>query len=819
MLRERRSATAHRWEGGQVMPIAVIIFVVLFAIAGLAIDSSRDYLTKRQAQNAADFAALAAAKQLALSGNISGPPSSGSNAVKAAHDFAANNGFGTIFSAGCDSGGGGGFSTTWFDLPGVPCGATTGFTNKVSVRSPAVSIPGSPVPPVCIGAGQYSCFQVLITTKVSELFAAVIGISTAYVTVAGTAHATLPGVTYSTPPPNALVLYEQYATCGGGNQCFNAASPVGRSGLSCSGGTNNCPTFWVVPSAGIDIYGYDGAFLTPAADETAVQSNGAMVIQSRSTICDPYNGATCSHNTTVGSKGFALPPATPVFCSKYGTGANPTPCTTTGQPTLAELDSAQTAYIPPGYWTPTVDTSKLSNCGGLVLNGGPVTGSCANITEPYLIEPGKYQYIVINHGTYEFDAGLFDIVDTAPVNTATAAGYNANGIDHSREVAADFDLCTAAQPNSCGGGGSGPNLTAGVWIGHGSGSFGAYVAPVSGSCVGSSSGGSSGGGGDQTIVSGSGVVFRLEAGSGGFVSTNEVQGLSLSGAGVGQLNSVNGSPLLFDEENNGFMHIDAHSASTNNLSGVLYQNPNAKAGGVELNPGLAANPGTALTGQVLAYSFTSFGGSGRLDFTSGYGSGSVPGIATSGKNETSLISKVVLTAGSPGFSVLTLSYTDEWAMDGYDVYVKVNNGNPVFFSQGIWNPAPAAGAPLPPYGNNPGDQHPAYPNPGSPGPYSVNPLDSTDWTYAIPNSGNSTYELKGSWTWGHQSDIPGANSGTYNASAIYTFPTTSGSYVAVTLFVLDGDHCGDYALANYSLKNAGAPGGGTQTVGSVELVQ
>ena len=65
-------------------------------------------------------------------------------------------------------------------------------------------------------------------------------------------------------------------------------------------------------------------------------------------------------------------------------------------------------------------------------------------------------------------------------------------------------------------------------------------------------------------------------------------------------------------------------------------------------------------------------------------------IATSGKNETSIISSVTLTpaSGQPNYSTLTVNYTDEWAMDAYDVYVKVNNGSPTFFSEGIWTSSP-----------------------------------------------------------------------------------------------------------------------------------
>jgi hypothetical protein len=443
-----------------------------------------------------------------------------------------------------------------------------------------------------------------------------------------------------------------------------------------------------------------------------------------------------------------------------------------------------------------------------------VNGPCLDALEPYSINPGRYGSIVINHGTYEFDTGLFDITGSATVNNITGAGYTANGIDHSRETATDFDLCTGGLPNSC------PNLTAGVWIGHGAGAAGAYVPPTSGTCVGSVGGGSSGGGGDATVVTASGAVFRLESGSGGFVSTNEVQGLTLSGAGVGALAAVGGSPLLFDNEGSTFIHLDARASSNNLITGVVYQAPGAIAGGVEINLGMTSGGGrSALLGQILAYTFTAFGQTGTMDFQSGYGSSSLPGISTSGRNETSIINSVSLTAavGQVNYSTLTVNYTDEWSMDAFDTYIKVNNGSPIFFSQGIWNTTPGPGSPLPPPGNNPGDQYPAYPT--SSGAYTIISTSPPDWVYNIPNSGGATIEVKGSWTWGHESDIPGANSGNYTAQILYTFPNPSGSYVAVSIFTTDGDHCGDYQIANYTFRNTGQPAGGTQTVGSVSLVQ
>lgn len=132
------------------------------------------------------------------------------------------------------------------------------------------------------------------------------------------------------------------------------------------------------------------------------------------------------------------------FCSAYGSGATTSiPCITTGQGTVQELDGNQASFLGPSFWSPNVSTAGLANCGGLILNGGPVTGSCADAQEPYVIKPGSYTHIVVNHGTYEFDQGLFDITGVAPVNSLTAAGYTADGIDHSQERAT---TSTSAQP-------------------------------------------------------------------------------------------------------------------------------------------------------------------------------------------------------------------------------------------------------------------------------------------------------------------------------------------------------------------------------------
>ena len=302
--------------------------------------------------------------------------------------------------------------------------------------------------------------------------------------------------------------------------------------------------------------------------------------------------------------------------------------------------------------------------------------------------------------------------------------------------------------------------------------------------------------------------------------------------------------MLFDVENPSFVHLDGSASydhdeghgngrAQNQFIGLIYQPSTIKGGGVEINSQLGQRGNPALVGQVFAYSYTSFGQSNgvAVDFSQGYGATNSP-IVSSGQQEASLISSVTLvqakdSSGNPisGMETLVVTYTDEWALDAYATYVKVNNGNPVFFSQGVWNPAPAANQPQPPAANTPGDAHPARPNTASPSPYTAasDPVTNlnTDWSLSIPNGTptNSTFETSGNWTWGHERDIPNATIGPNTATIKFTFPTPAGTTVTITMFITDGDRCGDYALSTATMNNVGQPYSGGQGVGSVRLVQ
>ena len=844
----------HRASRGQALPILAVLIVVLTGVAGLAIDGGHDYLVRRQMQLAADTAALAGAKQLAITGaQLFSPPKTGDTSILAAHDFAQQNGFATIYGTACDQATNAGFTTTWFDAA-VACSATTGFHTSVTVNSPPKLIAGQgALPTSCASTFIFNCIQVVINRVVPHFFLSALGQPTATTTVVSTGYAQPSASAYTGPALTAVYLYEPSggACNSSAQQCFATGKSPARTQLSCStnvSSNNNCPTFWAVNGTQPLIAGFDGTKTKPQQDFTALEAVGDMVIQDNTTICDPYNGATCKNGTTTGSKGFAINTGK-LYCANFGGGASAnglTNCTTGGQGGLKNINANETTYA--SYsWTPDISTS-LPTCGALVLNGltvaqsftvqpgGSGSSSCTNTAEPYTVQPGIYQYIVVNHGTYDFESGVFDITGSAPVNTNTASGYWANGIDHSKETSgSDWDLCNSNQPNAC------PTLTAGVWFGHGGGSYGAAAAQLQGTCQnGGQVGGTAGGGGDQTVIIGPGVTFRLESTAGGFVSTGEVQGILLTAPGINASPAVHGVPILIDMENNNFVHLDGQGqgTTTSGLTGLVYQTAGATAGGVEINPQLTNNKGPALVGQVWAYSFTVFGGSSAatIDFSNGYGTGSTPQIATSGHSESSIITStsysttnVVSPTGAAlsGYGLLSIRYADEWALDGYDTYVKVNGSNPYFFSSGIWSPAPASGSPLPPEPNGTGPDdtpsHAAWPTTASPGSFSykLDPITGqyTDWYETIPyGTGGQTaiFETSGNWTWGHQSDISSAHGGNYVATVNFYFPIPSGSSATITIFMTDGDHCGDYALTTLTVV---IPGQVQQVVGTVGLVQ
>jgi Flp pilus assembly protein TadG len=810
------------------------MMLVLFGLAGLALDAGHLYLVARQAQNAADAAALAAGRSLATALQ-NGPPGSSSNAaVQAGHDWAGVNGFTTLFPSpnACDTTVSGApqvglsqFATTWYDTS-VPCGSTSGFNTRVTLYSPPQSLTTN-----CT-VQPYNCLQVVVTQQVTNFLMGVLGQPVSTVTASASIFAQPPKGSLPLPPPVALYLYQPQSKQAGCNslnqQCFDETLPPQRSGMSCKGALPNCPTLWVQPGSGPLIAGYDNS---PAGDMVAVESNGDVVLQDATTICDPYGGATCAANQVTGSQGLALAAGTKLYCSGFGPGStsNTTPpCTTTGQAPLGTLYANDTSFSAK-TWAPTVNTS-LPVCGALILNGDNVTNSFSvtpsssqcypSASEPYTILPGQYQYIVVNHGAYDVESGLYLITGTAPINT-NLPGTLANGIDHSQENVApntDWDLCTASP---C-------TLTAGVWIGHGSslpGSFVPAVAGTNGFCTGGGGGPKQGGGGDPTRILGNGVTLRLDSNpsAGGFVSTHEVDYIALISPISGSLKAAQGVPLLFDLENDNFIHLDASGNGKSRFQGILYQYQNAKAGGVEMNPGLAGGR-TVQLGQVWAYSFTTFGTPGfAIDFTKGVGGATSGPPIIGGRREQEIFTGATLSSPKPGYETVQIQYADEWALDAYNAYVRINYGLPVYFSQGIWVGTPSV---IPPNPNtpNPSDANPAYPT-GTEQGASVNYTITTaappkpDWTYNFTDGTGSTFRIYGDWVWGHEKSITGAAEQSNTATLEYMFPTPPGTQVVVELFMSDGDRCGDWATAQVAFNNIGQVNPGQQTIGTVRLEQ
>lgn len=787
------------------------MFMFLFGILALALDAGHLFLANLQVQNAVDSATLAAGKTLALAAQPLPPLNSSNVAVAAAHDFANLNGFTTQLNLSCDSYSTSQFSTSWFDagFPGS-CGPGVSYNTRVDVNVP----PLGGLTPNC-AARPFNCIQVQITRKVPTYLFGALGVPWSMVSATATAYAQPPGTFLNYPPQYSVYLYEPQASCPAGNQCFNEAVAPSRANMSCAA-PSNCPTLWGRNLTQPLIKGYDGN-LSSAGDTVAVQSKGDIVVEDTSgmTICDPYNGATCVAGTAVGAKGFALASGANLRCNGGTTQPLGLPACSLPIPTLGGIYGNEISPMITQNWTPTV-TLPTNDCGSLVLNGEQVrghsgltnaTGCQPPVGSEYTIMPGKYSYIVINHGKYEFSGGLFEITGSAPPGQ----------IDHSLEGVADWDLCNPLP---------GCNTTAGIWITHGSGT-GNPGSSGSGAC---GILGTQPGGGDLTSILGVGVSFRFDAGAGGFVSSRLVSSIVLIAPGFGANPNVNDIPLLFDLENSNFIHLDATPSplgfNPNRFQGLIYQAapPTVTAGGVEIDSGAAVvGGGTALViGQVIAYSLTTFGLPGTaIDFTNGLAGGTMPVFNTGGQYEPSQLTGVSLqpVVGDSTKEKLVLNYWDEFDLDAFDVYVKINNGSAIYFSKGTW-----AGSPSPPANNNPGDANPAYPTAAGYAGYTVvASVPKPDWTYVEPDG--TKYEVAGDWAWGHQMDLiaagKGVGTGLFNQAATitYTFPIPAGNTVVITAYMTDGDFCGDFVTGTWTFYNVGQASPGQQVAGNVHLEQ
>lgn len=94
-LPQRRPHLPVRDDRGAVTVIVALFLLIFMTLLAFVVDFGRVYATQAQLQNAADAAALAAARDLPVSSGCAGqPPSSGTTACKVAGDYVLNNGFG-----------------------------------------------------------------------------------------------------------------------------------------------------------------------------------------------------------------------------------------------------------------------------------------------------------------------------------------------------------------------------------------------------------------------------------------------------------------------------------------------------------------------------------------------------------------------------------------------------------------------------------------------------------------------------------------------------------------------------------------------------
>ena len=798
-----------RGSRGQAMPLVGLVLAVVTGFVALGVDLGHQFAQKLIGQSAVDSAAISAAYQLEhnplhlVSGVLLGVPLWNDPSVAAAHDYVAADGFATAWPAELEAAclpashnSTSQFSEEFFDASYTgPCTATpSSFATEVVVNVPPLTYGSSSLPNSCnpnLHPPGYpdNCIQVVVVQRVSNFIMQVFGAASEELTTVATGFAS-PVVGVNLPSAVAVQLYEQTSceaavgnspcvlpatgACspGAGSpaafQCFNEDHPPQKTTPSCSGSSDNCPTFFAETNANVQIEGADGTLVAPgAAHIPAVSSAGDIVDQSSSvTMCDAFNfvsgspaGKCTPGQPRSGDQSFMLAPSAALYCNAISTNPNtgntpPTPppvvpssglgqsCTQTGVGTssppaysntnVGTVYGNPTAYVAPTTWTPVAPVAPTDDCGGLILNGDPITAAnnppvffnwdgkqgdapTAMATVPsacvpptatqYTIEPGLYSFIVINFGQYDFENGFYEISGNAPVNTITtvSGSREPNGIDHSQELAStDWDLCPNSGPGddvtSCSA------LTAGIWIGHGDDKWG-YGSGTSSSGTNTCGSGSSatiGGGGKDTEVTGVATSFRFDSTSNGFVATNETKQVEIGGPAIGTMPQVSGVPMLFDVENpSGFVHLDGQNGETQ-FTGLLYEASSGTQGrgGVDIQPGLGpAGSKATLDGQVIAYSLVLFGNQQGLavDFSSYWGTGT-PGPAGAGSDEPSLVTIPVLSfqAGSaPGTEVLHLQYNDETEMDAYDLSVTINYQT-YYFSAGLWTLSPPNSSASPP---------------------------------------------------------------------------------------------------------------------------
>lgn len=288
-------------EHGQALVLIAIAAIVLFGFMALAIDGSAKFSDRRNAQNAADTAALAAAlaKVNAQTSGLSDspatcPPSSGSpSAVCAA-----------LLTAGLDRASSNNYNN---DL----------VTNMVEVYSPPVS---------GYYSGNTAYVQVIITSHVKTYFAKVLGFSETVNTVQAVALTKQGGPLFNGA---SVVSLDPSPTCGNGSVKVSGSGTVTLNGgglfvnssVSCGFKEPNCTNFAIngagISSAGspIDLHACHGTTISTSTSASQFSIPDDIFIPDKPSVCSthtPLGSYSKSGNNVTVNPGYytSFPPIT-----------------------------------------------------------------------------------------------------------------------------------------------------------------------------------------------------------------------------------------------------------------------------------------------------------------------------------------------------------------------------------------------------------------------------------------------------------------------------------------------------------------------------
>lgn len=397
MLKTRRSRDPRaRTQAGQVLVLVAIAAVVLIALAGLVIDSGRGFSAHRQAQNASDAAALAAAYRIYTGGTVT-------QATMDAQNVVINNGLRAPGTASC---GGSPVSVCFYDSTGA---ATT---TAASVATVKVQVSTSVDNSLMRVAGHPT--TTIVTTSKAEVHS---GSSTTTTTGGGSGSATTCVICVQGPTQSQALEVQGSAgvTVGGGNVAVNsnASNALGTGGIS-----QSTPPVLTVSGGAIDVVGgYTGgtfspaptvgapAFTDPFASLPEPTASGSCASGSTSCIVVPNSGPTnddFSKSATVNpgvyqdltvsgnNSTLTLTSGIYVITGQFGSKATTTTCNNCGGGTSAGTMLTSTSSGGGGGSTTTttwdsdvIDAQGCTKAGGSTCTGVLIYFACPSSVSPY----------------------------------------------------------------------------------------------------------------------------------------------------------------------------------------------------------------------------------------------------------------------------------------------------------------------------------------------------------------------------------------------------------------------------------------------------